>query len=153
MGAMVSTECGVTPPGWRLDRFRAAVHLSVTREVAQRIDVRAGVASHGDEFGRGTAAVLQHVLAVLFGEAHRERRMRGEVRHAGVERLREVVDLRFRGKLMRSDMPLPKPHGLAACFLAALRRVHELEDLDGFLVGHRRLAGLEEADDLFTSVS
>jgi len=54
--------------------------------------MRADVSAQGQSFRGRTGAVARHVIAMFLIQAEQERRMIGVVRHAGIVRLREVVD-------------------------------------------------------------
>src|ERR1700682_512632 len=60
--------------------------------MAKRVDVSANVRTERDGIGRRADTAVAHQVPVLLGEAVKERRMRGVMRHAGKPGLGKVVD-------------------------------------------------------------
>ncbi len=58
--------------------------------MTQRIDVGAGVRSERHCVGGGGGAIVQHEIAVQFGQAACVRRVRRVVRHAGMPILSKI---------------------------------------------------------------
>ncbi len=72
----------------------AAIQLAAARKVTQGIDVSADVTAQGKTFGGGAIAVAGDIVAVFLVEGEEVGGVIGVVRHAGVIRLREIVDAR-----------------------------------------------------------
>jgi len=70
--------------------FLSAEQLAIAGEMAQRVDVRADMCAQRQTFGRRTGAARIHIIAVLFVQSVKKRRMRRVVRNASVIGLGEV---------------------------------------------------------------
>src|SRR6185503_14273034 len=96
-------------------RVDAAVELSATRKMTERVDVRADVAAERHGVSGGTHAPRRHEIAMFLGQAVEKRRVRRKMRHPGEIRLAEVVDARTREEGeeifhgMTAETPAPFP--------------------------------------------
>src|SRR4029077_14577267 len=79
--------------GIGLGDFAAILELAMTREMTERVDMRAHVATESKSLGCRACARGGHIVAMLLDQAEQVRRMYGMMRHADEVRLCEVVEL------------------------------------------------------------